>query len=245
MTQEKERILEIIDLAEAGQVQLALTSSQGRQTASPVTFKAPITGSDLTEIGWYFNEYLRNPFGDAKARAGEVETRFHALGRSLFETVFQSSEEAQTCYSSALEEGLSNYQLIIISRRPEFLGLPWELLNSPQEGFLPAQFGSMLRRTSSGPMDPFIAELSQEQFNVLLVSPAPANGLPDGDSPDDPGSIAAEALQVLESLDIVVQLDCLQPPTLDALADRLAQSPGIITWSTSTHSPIPAAAGSF
>ena len=197
MTQEQDRLLEIIDLAESGQVQLALTSSQGRRTASPVTFKAPLTGSDLTEIGWYFNEYLRNPFGDAKPRASEVETRFHALGRSLFETVFQSSEDVQNCYSSALEEGLSNYQLEIVSGRPEFLGLPWELLNSPQEGFLPAQFGSMLRRTSSGQMDPFVTELSQEQFNVLLVSPSPANSLLDGDSPDDQGSIAAEALQVL------------------------------------------------
>ena len=40
MTQEKERILEIIDLAEAGQVQLAFTSSQGRRPASPVTFSS-------------------------------------------------------------------------------------------------------------------------------------------------------------------------------------------------------------
>jgi len=226
VTQEQDRLLEIIDLADSGQVQLALTSSQGRRTASPVTFKAPLTGSDLTEIGWYFNEYLRNPFGDAKARAGEVETRFHALGRSLFETVFQSSEEAQSCYGTALEEGLPNYQLVIVSHRPEFLSLPWELLNSPEAGFLPAQFGSMLRRTSSGPMDPFVTELSQEQLNVLLVSPSPTDSLPDGDPSGDAGSIAAEALQILESLDVVVQLDCLQPPTLDALADRLAQIPG-------------------
>ena len=226
MTQSQERLLEILDLAETGQVQLGLTSSQGRQTAPPATFAYPLAESDLQEITWYFTEYLRNPFGDAKDRAGAVETRFRSVGRALFETVFQSHADALSCYSSALEEGLSKYQLVIVSRRPEFLGLPWELLNSPAEGFLPAQFGSMLRRTSSDGMDPFVTELSQEQFNVLLVSPAPADSLPDGDSPGDAGSIAAEALQVLESLDVVVQLDRLHPPTLDALADQLDRSPG-------------------
>lgn len=118
MTQSQDRLLEIIDLAETGQVQLALTSGQGRRTASPVTLNNPLKDSDFQEIGWYFTEYLQNPFGEAKSRAGAVETKFSALGRALFETVFQSNEETQTFYASALEEGLSNYQLVIVSRRP-------------------------------------------------------------------------------------------------------------------------------
>lgn len=118
MTQSQDRLLEIIDLSETGQVQLAISNGQGRQTAPPATFDNPLEDSDRQEIGWYFTEYLQNPFGNAKDRAGSVEARFNALGRALFEAVFQSNEESQACYASALEDGLSNYQLAIVSNAP-------------------------------------------------------------------------------------------------------------------------------
>ena len=225
MTQSQDRLLEIIDLAETGQVQLAISNGQGRQTAPPATFDSPLEDSDRQEIGWYFTKYLQNPFGNAKDRAGSVEARFNALGRALFEAVFQSNEESQACYASALEDGLSNYRLAIVSQRPEFLSLPWELLRSTQEGFLSPQLTSVLRRTSSGSMDPFDNNLSQEQFNVLQVSPALPSRNVDGQSPGDTGSIASETLQILDSMDVVVQLDCLQPPTLEALTEQLAERP--------------------
>jgi len=226
VTQSQDRLLEINDLAETGQVQLAISNGQDRKTAPPATFGSSLEDSDRQEIGWYFTEYLQNPFGDAKDRAGAVETRFHALGRALFETVFQSNEEAQSCYASALEDGLSKYQLTIVSSRPEFLALPWELLNSPKEGFISSQLTSVVRRKTSDAMDRFDNDLSQEQFNVLQVSPAISSRNVDGQSPGDSGSIASETLQILDSLDVVVELDCLQPPTLDALTERLAQRPG-------------------
>ena len=113
MTQEQDRILEIIDLAETGQVQVALTTAQDRRTAPPVSFDDLLADSDLQEIGWYFTEYLRNPFGDAKARAEAVETRFRALGRALFETVFQSSDDARVSFRFSVIHSLYSTNLQI------------------------------------------------------------------------------------------------------------------------------------
>ncbi len=95
------RALEIHDLAETGQLQLCWQSDDNRRLAPPVAFANPLDNSDHVELGWYFRDYLDNPFGPSKARAEAVETGLRNLGRLLFEVVFRGNDEARSIYAAA------------------------------------------------------------------------------------------------------------------------------------------------
>ena len=151
--------------------------------------------------------------------------------------------------SRAGSEGLSEWQLIIVSERSEFLALPWELMNDPEVGYVASSLGSVVRRASHGPIAAFEAELSNSQFNVLLVAPSPYltgdiaaaaapsggstvdshfrgnDGLGDG-APENPGNMSREDLKALESLDVEVELSYLRPASLDTLTEHLNERRG-------------------
>ena len=105
------KVLEIVDLAETGQLQLSLKRDGDCRTAPAVAFRHPLEASDQQEVGWYFQEFLDDPFGPARVRAEAVETGLRNLGRLLFEVAFQGNEEARNCYTEAASDGLTQYQL--------------------------------------------------------------------------------------------------------------------------------------
>jgi len=233
------KVLEILHLVETEEIRLSINSdeggsAEGYRSAPPVEFKEVLSPSFRREIDWYFQGYLDNPFGPAKDRAQAVESTMQDLGRRLFQAALQSSQEARDFYTEACAGGLSSYQLAIVSTRPEFLALPWELLNEPQIGYLAAQFGSVVRRAVTDPLPQFNGQPSNEQLNVLLVAPIPvtqnepATGAPAEDPPGAPGAadgfdgLASETLKALESLDVQAELRCLRPPTFAALAEHLS-----------------------
>ena len=233
------KLLEILHLEDTEEIRLSIkadegASGEGYRSAPPVEFKEVLLPSFRGEIDWYFQGYLDNPFGPAKDRAQAVESTMRDLGRLLFQAAMQSSQEARDFYAEACASGLSNYQLAIVSTRPEFLALPWELLNEPQIGYLAAQFGSVVRRAGTDPLPQFNGQTPTEQLNVLLVAPIPvaqdepATSAAEEDSADSPGAadgfdgLAAETLKALESLDVQAELHCLRPPTFAALAEHLA-----------------------
>ena len=224
MTSSTATTLEIRDLADGSQVQLSLIRGQDRDSAPPADFTYPLEDRDLQEICWYFTEFLQHPFGESKPRADSVEARLRSLGQSLFQPVFQGNDEAGRIYAAASQGGLAACQLLIVSGRPEFLGLPWELMNSTGDGFLALQFASVVRRSSAVDIPKFDVDLDNQQFNVLLVSPAPWTKPADASSTTS--SVAIEMLEALESLDVVVELDRLQPAGLQALSQRLEERPG-------------------
>jgi tetratricopeptide (TPR) repeat protein len=217
------RALEIHDLAESGQIQLLHRSDDQVQVAPPVDFRNPVDRSDQQEIEWYFREYLDRPFGAARIRAEAVTTGLANLGRSLYEPVFNSSAEARNICSTAKSEGFDHYQLAIISQRPDFLGLPWELLNQSELGYLAAEMAEIVRQSTPGPMPSFPHQLPTDQLNVLMISPRPDPDALDSDS--FCGSLATETAQVLDGLDVQVELDYITPPTLARLRDYLAERP--------------------
>ncbi|MSQ06431.1 MAG: tetratricopeptide repeat protein [Dehalococcoidia bacterium] len=222
--------LEIVDLPQSGQVQLAWRSAAGHETAPPVAFVDPLGEAEHQELAWYFQEYLDNPFGAAKARAASVEQDLRSLGVKLFQEVFQGSPESQSLYAQATAQGLEEHRLVIASRRLQFLSLPWELLFDPDLGFLAPRLAGVVRQSAPDPLPKFRGQpfnqpsgpLSSQQLNVLLVSPMPSAN---GESPADTASLAEETVQILESLPIQVELDYLRPPTLEALAHKLSQHP--------------------
>ena len=210
------KALEVIDLADQNQVQLRLRRGEECHTAPPVPFVNPLDDQQYQGIAWYFQDYLDDPFGPSEGRAREVESFLRNLGRLLFETVFRGNEEAQSHYSSATSDGLDGYHLAIVSTNPSFLGLPWELLNEPDAGFLSSQLSSVVRQADTGQVSPFDGPLSEEQLNVLLVSPLP-------EAQPGIGSLAIVALDALDSVEAQVELDYLLPPTLAALAEHLSK----------------------
>ena len=143
--------LEIVHLREAQQVKLQWHSPGGLRTAPPVDFKNPLDKSDYEEINWYFQEYFSNPTGEGSVRSEAVETGLRNLGRVLFENTFKGNSEALDIYSSATSNGLTECTLAIISNQPDFLGLPWELMNDPDHGYSFTQMASITRRSEETP----------------------------------------------------------------------------------------------
>ena len=209
--------LEILDLPYAGQLQLSLLDDDGnRLSATPVTFPFPVTEAERQEIAWLLTGYGSNPFGDSRSRAAAVETGLRDLGRLLLETVFRSNPEAMEIWSRFSPEDGGAFSISIVSSRPAFLALPWELLNSPEAGYLANRAEALTRQSTTAANLPSFstAALPDTQFNVLMLCP-----------PSDQG-IAAEALQALDSLDVEASLDCIVETATDALESHLADREG-------------------
>ena len=211
--------LEIRDLPESGQLQLSLRTDDGLQTAPPVPFRILLEASDRSEISWYFQEFPEFPFGSAKDRAEAVENGFRNLGRLLFETVF-SPDPARELLNSAAQDNLADYQLTIVSDNSQFHSLPWELLNSPETGYLSASLGSVVRQNVDLPPDNVEPSLNSQQLNILVMAPyVERNGA------EYAGGLAPALLPALESLDVQVELDFVRPASLDALAQAVESNP--------------------
>jgi tetratricopeptide (TPR) repeat protein len=231
------KVLQINDLGGQGLVQLSLLDGSECQSAPPVPFRTPLEESDYRELAWYFQEYLEDPSPGSDRRAEAVETGLRNLGRRLFEGIFRGHKAATALYAAACRDGLNGYQLVIKSADPQFHALPWESLNEPEIGYLAAHLSSVVREPAAGLLPPFTGQLPTEQLNVLLVSPYPTlegfrtNPPPEqaqipSSQPFSKSGLAAETLRVLESLAVPVGLDCVRPPTFDALVEQLTKHPG-------------------
>lgn len=214
--------LEILDLPETGQVQLSFIHKEGteesgrRESAPAVSFPFPLTDAELLEMAWFFTEFAHDPFGESRSRAEAVESGLRDLGRLMMETLFRSSTEATGILERIASEQASAFQLSVVSPRPEFLSLPWELLNRPDTGYLVSRITGIARHPAAFDDLPLIDDLSQadSHFNVLLLCP------------ENAGGIATEALAAMESLAVDVSLDCLRPPSIEALEEHLAEQVG-------------------
>ena len=212
--------LQIIDLADSGQVQLSLVNAGSQQASATIPFSLPANRINQDELLWYFQARFGDASQDTASRTQSVETGLRNLGRGLYQTLFENSEEATGLFERAKLHGLGQCGLVIISHRGEFLNLPWESVNEQSQGYLAAQFHAVVRRLSPDPLPDVQGAPGDQQFNVLLVSPMPK------EAGVSAGNLAAETLNVLESVDVQVELDVLRPPTFTALSAFLDQNPG-------------------
>ena len=209
--------LEILDLADSEQIQLTLVDESGkRESAPPVSFPFPLTDEELVEIAWLFTEYPSQPFGESPSRAEAIQTGLRNLGRLMMEAVLRSGAEAAEISARVISSGKSPFRLSIVSERPEFLTLPWELINDPGAGYLTTHAESVTRQpTATADLRELAgASLSEKQFNVLMLCPPVSVGL------------ATEALSAMESLDVEVSFDCLRDFSLKGLEEHLAEKAG-------------------
>ena len=209
--------LEILDLPDAGQIQLSVLAEDGiRISAPPVAFPYPLTEDEQQEIYWLLTEYSFSPFGDSRSRADAVESGLRDLGRLMLETLFRSSQEAADLLLMIGTEDAEAFRISIVSPRPEILALPWELLNHPDTGYLANRAEALTRQSRPASELPqfSIGGLPSTQFNVLLLC-APG-GL----------GVAGESLAAMEAMDVEVSLHCLSEATVEALESHLAGRAG-------------------
>ena len=209
--------LEILDLADLEQLQLSFVSESGdRESAPPVNFPFPLTDAELQEVSWLLTDYASEPFGESRSRAEVAEAGLRDLGRLLMETVFRSNQEASDILARLASDTNRPFSLSVISTRPQFLSLPWELLNDPDLGYIASKAISVYRQsTADDQLREFTATgLSDSLFNVLILCPASSEG------------IATEALGVMDSLEVDVSLDCLRSSSIEGLKAHLADRSG-------------------
>lgn len=210
-------------MADSGRVRVSLVGEDGgRESAPAVDFPYPLTDAELHEICWLLDGgYALAPFGEARARADRAEAGLRDLGRLMLEGVFRSGDAAAGLLDRAVAAGDGDgaggaFRLAVVSERLEFLGLPWELLNAPEVGYLARRAEGVVRWFAGWEELPeFRADgLSDTQFNVLMVCPPGGAG------------IAGEALGAMESLEAEVSLECLRPASVDALEAHLSERGG-------------------
>ena len=222
--------LEIHDLYDVGQVQVLLveTSGESRETP-PRAFSVELSEEERGALDRYHTEYRGgSPGGIAQIEA--VELAMRNLGRLLFESAFA----ADTGSREILDEVMGRDDravLTLVSSRPEFMSLPWELMNDPSLGYFINGLVGVVRQSVAEVPGDDVEEVEEDTLHVLMLSASPlALEVPSsGPLLAEPvaagGSLADAAVAALEGLNVQVSLDNPRPATLKALQDLLAHSP--------------------
>ena len=222
--------LEIHDLFDAGQIKVSLSETGSeRRDAAPVAFALTLNDEARATLDRYHREHVRPTVG-AVQRVEAVEEAMRDLGRALFETAFASGSTAREFLDEVMARD-DRGELALISERPEFLSLPWELLNDPQLGYFVNGLTGVARQSAADIPVGETEERVDEAFHVLMLSTSPM----DGDAPSEGslvgrdavagGNLATATVAALEGLNVEASLDNPRPATLEALEALLERRP--------------------
>ncbi len=222
--------LVIHDLPGTGQIRVALDESGGdRRDAAPVDFALQLNHDERATLDRYHREN-RAPTVGAVARVEAVEGAMRNLGRLLFETTFAAGSEAR----GFLDEVMASEdrgELTIVSVRPEFLSLPWELMNEPQLGYFINGLSGVARQSAADIPVGETEERTDDALHVVMLSASPLAGDPPqqgaliSDDVQAGGNLATATVAALEGLNTEASLDNPRPATLDALRALLERNP--------------------
>ena len=222
--------LEIHDLPAVGQLQVCLTEATGtRREAPPVSFALALSEDERATLDRYHTEYQRPAIG-ALARVEAVEEAMRNLGRLLFEVAFAAGSAGRGLLDEVMGRE-ERAELTIVSPRPEFQSLPWELMNEPNLGYFINGLPGVLRQSAATIPAGDNGEREDAALHVLMLSPAPLDGPPPSqgallpDSAAAGGSVAAATVAALEGLNLEASLDHPRPATLAALRALLERNP--------------------
>ena len=93
----------------------------------PLPFVSPLSAEDLADLTWYLERYLLAPYALYAEKGAAIEGKLRAWGEALFQPLFGQGKP-RDAYQRAREHAA---ELVIRSRAPGFLALPWELLKDP------------------------------------------------------------------------------------------------------------------
>ena len=222
--------LEIHDLFDGGQVQVRLVEASGEaRETPPVGFGIDLSEEERGALDRYHTEFRRGtPGGIAQIEA--VELAMRNLGRLLFESAFGAESAGRALLDDVMgrdERGV----LTIVSTRPEFMSLPWELMNDPSLGYFINGLVGVVRQSSTPAPADGADGAEADTLHVLMLSPSPLALEAPGSGPlmAEPAaagaSLAEATVAALEGLNVQVSLDHPRPATLNALEGLLERSP--------------------
>ena len=164
--------LQVEELPDGRVVVALLRSGQSFPEASrdPVPFNSPFGVAEREDIRWYLEDYLIAPYAVYEERGRGIEARLPECGQSLFESLFGADKPGHDAY---LESREGPAELVIMSRSPAVLSLPWELLRDPRRATPLALDLTAIDRTlviegAAAPVPP------GEVLRVLMVISRPA-----------------------------------------------------------------------
>jgi tetratricopeptide (TPR) repeat protein len=205
----------IVEERSDGRVAVALRrSGQSFPEAAgdPVIFNSPFGAAEREDIRWYLEDYLIAPYAVYEERGRTIEAHLPEWGKALFESVFGTGKPGHDAYLKSRE---GQAELVIMSRSPAFLSLPWELLRDPKRATPLALDLAAIDRTLV--IEGAAASVPPgETLRVLMVIARPS-GLKDVGYQ----MIARPLVERLSAVRGRVRLDVLRPPTLEAMHDAL------------------------
>ncbi len=181
----------------------------------PVTITDPFTAKEEKELEWYFEEWVTFPFSYtviAERAAASVKI----YGESLFKQVFQADFNAYNLYRQ-LRGNLSQVQIEIVAKTPEFHALHWEALQDPDLSRPLAVDCVMLRKNVTPAPVSANVQLSPV-INLLVVVARP-------DEERDVGyrTISRPLLELIDNSNLRVNVELLRPGTYESLSKHLQE----------------------
>ncbi len=172
----------------------------------------PFTPQEEQELEWYFEEWLVYPIVDT-VKAERAKNSVKIYGEKLFDQVFQD-KKAYSKYQQ-LKNNLSQVQIEIVSKTPEFQGLHWEALQDPDFPRPLAVDCVMLRKSVNSAVGSVNLPPSPV-INLLVVVARP-------DEEKDAGyrTISRPLLELIENGQLRVKVELLRPGTFQALSQHL------------------------
>ena len=222
--------LGIHDLSDTGQLMVSLAEpGRDRRDATPIEFALQLTDDERATLDRYHREHVSPTVGGV-ARVEAVEGVMRNLGRVLFETAFGSGSQGRGFLDEVMARE-DRGELAIISARPEFLSLPWELLNDPELGYFINGLTGVVRQAAAEIPAGEMEERVDEALHVLMLSASPLEG-----EPPSQGSLvgrdvvagahlATVTVTALEGLNAEASLDNPRPATLEAMQGLLERNP--------------------
>ena len=222
--------LEIHDLPAVGQLQVCLAEPTGsRREAPQAPFALELSDDERAALDQYHREYYRPTVG-ALPQVAAVEEAMRNLGRLLFEMTFPAGGPAREFLDAVMARD-ERAELIIVSSRPQFHSLPWELMNDPNLGYFVNALPGVLRQSADTIPASDTAAGTENTLHALMLSASPLDGAVPTAGPLLPGvavaggSLASATVAALEGLNLEASLDHPRPATLAALQDLLERNP--------------------
>ncbi|QEI40323.1 Photosystem I assembly protein Ycf3 [Dolichospermum sp. UHCC 0315A] len=174
----------------------------------------PFTPQEERELEWYFEEWLVYPIVDT-VKAERAKNSVKTYGERLFDQVFQD-KKAYSKYQQ-LKNNLSQVQIEIVSKTPEFQALHWEALQDTDFPRPLAVDCVMLRKSVNSAVGSVNLPPSSV-INLLVVVARP-------DEEKDVGyrTISRPMLELIENGKLRVNVELLRPGTYQALSQHLEE----------------------
>ncbi len=120
----------LVDLAAAGEIVISIWPDAGLpEEMARSQLDWPMGDTDLEDLRWYLEDYLRAPFGVYEERGPAIQAKLAVWGEAIFSSAFGSARARDAYLWAKSRPG--PVELVFRSAAPELLGLPWELMRDP------------------------------------------------------------------------------------------------------------------